>query len=136
MRLSTSNVSTSFRVSEFRSPSLAVTLYGALWRLTRTFHYARRSTLVDDIIAAIQKVLFSCHCHFISVFVQFLLIYSTGWFFSSMTLSQRTFSRQILLSVCAFNGPSFGATLIWQRQRRRRQQFFINLIEPQPVERK
>lgn len=45
------------------SPSLLVTLC-ALWRLTRTFHYARRSTLVDDIIAAaVQKVFLPLPLH-------------------------------------------------------------------------
>lgn len=37
-----------------RPPPPCYVLY---FELTRTFHYARRSTLVDDIIAAIQKVL-------------------------------------------------------------------------------
>lgn len=55
----------------------------ALFRLTRTFHYARRSTLVDDIIAAIQKVFhhphpqpqrFCCYCcHFISELAKFFV---------------------------------------------------------------
>lgn len=113
------------------SPSLLVTLC-ALWRLTRTFHYARRSTLVDDIIAAaVQKVFLPLPLHLSVCTVS--SCHSFGRIFRQW-LWAKGHSRQILLSVCALHG-SCGATLIWQR-RRRRQKFFINLIEPQSAERK
>lgn len=110
------------------SPSLLVTLC-ALWRLTRTFHYARRSTLVDDIIAAaVQKVFLPLPLH-LSVCTA-SSCHSFGRIFRQW-LWAKGHSRQILLSVCALHG-SCGATLIWQR-RRRRQKFsliWLNLSQP------